>query len=447
MTPSSSVAGSETPRNDTLPGVNTSSEDVKTNMNLTSFQARYTSEDNESFNKIVDKQNRKRAERYTWMWNNNKIPSTRQIAQSVYNQQRAIADSGRTDSGHASSISLTRQNGRGSEVNQSQALVPRPSQNLEDRPAMIDSARAPRVPRNSLMFTPEDLTYTHPHLQSVAQTAQERSKATPRAVSYANTRFGVTTSTALEEEESIPPSPTISAIDAAIRGGLKASHPSLAASTADGYDDDDGNQTPRVNGYSFIDAEPEPSELDATEYRTKDEEPSDPNDVLKQMLKARDDASGGADFGGNGSGHNPFNVRPFSRRENLHNAMVEKSLKAKRGPPKNSRLHDLQDGGDTASATGRTPTPRFASSPRVSSSIMERVAGGGAGAASTPNGGRTPVNLTPAGRNLYGRLGKEGGASGERDIGASGMFDTSSRVQKGGASWTPTPVRVKKVDR
>ncbi|KAI9672296.1 MAG: hypothetical protein M1831_002112 [Alyxoria varia] len=441
MTPSSSVAASEVARSDDLPGVNTMSEGVNANLNLTNFQARYTSEDNESFNKIVDKQNRKRAERYAWLWNNNKIPSNRQIAQSARKQQRLIADSGHAS--NSSSSIVVHQNGGSKAAKQSQALVPRPSQNPEDRPAMIDTARAPRAPRNSLMFTPDDLSHTYPHLQSVAQTAQGRSKAAPKAVSYANTRFGVTSSSASEEEESVPPSPSISAIDAAIRGGMKSSHPSFATSTADGDDEEEeeGNQTPRVNGYTFVDADPEPSELDVAEDRHRNEEASDPDDVLTQMLKARDDASGGGDPDGSRSGHNPFSMRPSSRRENLHNAMVEKSLKAKRAPPKNSRLQELQGG-----AAGKTPTPKFASSPKVSSSIMDRVSGGGAEAPSTPAGGRTPGNLTPAGRTLYGRLGKEGRASGGREIGASGMFDTSPGVKKGGGSWTPTPVRAKKAE-
>src|SRR5438552_2121510 len=38
---------------------------VETNLSLDSFQSKYTSEDNESFNQLLDKQNEKRAQRYS----------------------------------------------------------------------------------------------------------------------------------------------------------------------------------------------------------------------------------------------------------------------------------------------------------------------------------------------------------------------------------------------
>ena len=38
------------------------------NMSLSKFQETYTSEDNESFYKLVDKQNQKRADKYAWLW-------------------------------------------------------------------------------------------------------------------------------------------------------------------------------------------------------------------------------------------------------------------------------------------------------------------------------------------------------------------------------------------
>lgn len=39
-----------------------------TNMSLDAFQARYTSEDNSSFTQILEDENRKRKERYSWAW-------------------------------------------------------------------------------------------------------------------------------------------------------------------------------------------------------------------------------------------------------------------------------------------------------------------------------------------------------------------------------------------
>ncbi|SLM38984.1 Nuclear protein DGCR14 [Lasallia pustulata] len=94
MTPTSRLfgRGGETPKGwggDTpMSVVSTSSTatsqtekpEVDTNMSLSAFQTKYTSEDNESFYKLLDKQNLKRAEKQAWMWSGNKIPSARQIA-------------------------------------------------------------------------------------------------------------------------------------------------------------------------------------------------------------------------------------------------------------------------------------------------------------------------------------------------------------------------------
>ncbi|KLJ09070.1 hypothetical protein EMPG_15506 [Blastomyces silverae] len=49
-------------------------------MSLSMFQTKYTSEDNESFYKVLDRQNVKKRQKYAWMWNGNKILAPRQIA-------------------------------------------------------------------------------------------------------------------------------------------------------------------------------------------------------------------------------------------------------------------------------------------------------------------------------------------------------------------------------
>jgi protein DGCR14 len=54
-------------------------EDVK-GMKLDSFQAKYTSEDNESFNSLLDEQNRKQREKYAWKFNGNKKLSKQEFA-------------------------------------------------------------------------------------------------------------------------------------------------------------------------------------------------------------------------------------------------------------------------------------------------------------------------------------------------------------------------------
>ena len=54
-------------------------QDVK-GMRLDMFQAKYTSEDNESFNALLDEQNAKQREKYAWKFNGNKKPTKQQFA-------------------------------------------------------------------------------------------------------------------------------------------------------------------------------------------------------------------------------------------------------------------------------------------------------------------------------------------------------------------------------
>src|SRR5690606_11082130 len=48
---------------------------IDLNVSLATFQSKYTSEDNESFYKLLDKQNQKRVQKYAWLWTGNKLPS------------------------------------------------------------------------------------------------------------------------------------------------------------------------------------------------------------------------------------------------------------------------------------------------------------------------------------------------------------------------------------
>jgi len=50
------------------------------NFSLDAFQAKYTSEDNASFNDLLDKQNEKRRKAYAFLWNGNHIPGFRSLA-------------------------------------------------------------------------------------------------------------------------------------------------------------------------------------------------------------------------------------------------------------------------------------------------------------------------------------------------------------------------------
>ncbi|KAG9518004.1 hypothetical protein KCU93_g8509, partial [Aureobasidium melanogenum] len=334
---------------------------VDTSLSLGAFQAKYTSEDNESFNSLLDRQNQKRAEKYAFFHNGNKLPSKQQLA-----QQKLLSD--------ASS--------------QSTALVARPSQNLDDRSASFDSFPSRQGPRNTLMFAPDGVEDTH---ETQFERAQAASVAPPKSVSYAATRMPV----ALSDEQSVPPSPSMSAIDAAIAGRPRPS------STDAGYS---GAETPRVKGYAFVDAEPLPHEINPSKGIPVSDAEADAEERASAMalLPAADHEAA----------NNPFKLQAQSKREEIHHRLVEKSNAQRRKPTAGSRLSAL------SGQDGRTPTPRFTSSPAM--------------------GRQTPgANMTPAARLLASRIG--GRTPGRTDT----LFGSQQSGDKASRVWTPTP-RVKK---
>ena len=292
--------------------------EVDTNMSLSAFQQKYTSEDNESFYKLLDKQNTKRADRYAWMWAGNKIPAARQIAHRK--RERILA---------ANRASQSSENGK------ELAFLGAP----DSRKAMPDSW--PSRPDNPFMFAPGSIEDT---MQTVAQKNEETSRAPRRAVVYENTRI-VAASTATSSAD-IPPSPSLSAVKDAIAGRPR---PSASESSFS------GGSTPRVNGYAFVDSEPEPA--------PSLESPS-------SLLGSGDNAP------------SPFKLHESSKREALHHRMVDKFAKGKRAAS-----------GKREGAL-KTPVPRFASSPRVAKggmtpaaqNLMSKIGGTGA----TPWKGKAP---------------------------------------------------------
>ncbi|KAI9746535.1 MAG: hypothetical protein M1818_000248 [Claussenomyces sp. TS43310] len=320
-----SRGGSETPRNSgadtpmsTMPGPSTTptmpiqsaESEVDTNMSLSNFQAKYTSEDNESFYKLLDKQNQKRAEKYSWMWRGNKLPSKQMIKQNeietkLLTGRRSLED----DGGKKDRLAIKA---------------------VDEKPAMPDSWQS--KPNNAFMFDAEGVEDS---VETVAQRAQTESRAAPKSVVYANTRVPQQ----MVRAPDIPPSPSLSAIHDAIAGRPRRTE------SDSGYD---GSETPKVNGYAFVDDEPE-------------QEPA--NSALPIVLGKGDMTP------------NPFRLKEQSARENLHHRMVDRVAKTKRA---SSQI------GLTAKVD-RTPVPKFPSSPRVDS-----------------------VGLTPAAQRLWTKIGQSG---------------------------------------
>ncbi len=322
--------------------------EVDTKMSLGSFQAKYTSEDNESFYKLLDKQNQKRAEKYAWMWAGNKIPAARQIA----HRQRE----GRL---------LQARTAREAEDGEKDQLV---IMDEDGRKAMPDTWKA--RPDNQFMFAPDSV---EDEMETVQQRAENLSKAPPKSVVYDNTRLPPLVT---ETEPAIPPSPTISAVQDAINGRPRpsASEPGFS-----------GGETPRVNGYSFVDSvpSPTPSELGAPPLTWGTVEGS-------PLLLGSGDAT-----------PNPFKIKAQSKREDLHHRMVDKAAKNNRKPS------------SAQGRLGKTPVPKFASSPRVG------------------------TDLTPAAQRLWTKVGTSGGKQVfEERTPAQGNMESSLRHR-----WTPTPRR------
>ncbi|KAL9000050.1 MAG: hypothetical protein Q9169_001295 [Polycauliona sp. 2 TL-2023] len=244
---------------------------LDTNMSLSAFQTKYTSEDNESFYKLLDQQNIKRSERYAWMWASNKIPAARQIAHRKREAQKLLPPST-------------------AEINGQEVALIHPGEE-DQRKAQPDTWTSTN-PDNNFMFAPSSIEDS---LQTVVQKAEETSKAPPKAIVYDNTRLPNPSGPA-DTSTQIPPSPSLSAVQDAIAGRPR---PTASEATFG------GDETPRVNGYAFVDSK-EPS-------------PPSPPPAPPHSL-----------FGSSDKTVNPFTIKEDSKRDRLHHRMVDKVAKGKR---------------------------------------------------------------------------------------------------------------------
>ncbi|POR33328.1 Protein ABC1, mitochondrial [Tolypocladium paradoxum] len=259
------------------------------NMSLSKFQATYTSEDNESFYKLVDKQNQKKADKNAWLWNNNKLPSKQMIKQKEVTDEleksRSLVDDG---------------------FKRDRLAI----KDADDRPARPDAWNA--APRNGLMFEPSELD---DGVVTVVQKAEEASRMAPKSIVYENTRIPQ------PHIPQRPPSPTASSIRDAIAG--KPRQRDQDSSVVG------GGETPRVNGYAFVDEE--------------------------------DDGRDGAqppptiDLGP-GDMHNPFKLQKQRTRESLHERLVDRIAQSNKESSRNGLTGKAEN----------PHVPRFPGGPRVS---------------------------------------------------------------------------------
>lgn len=345
---------------------------IDLDMSLNAFQAKYTSEDQESFSAIIDKHNLKRFEKNTWLHDGNRYASKQRIA-----QQKVLAANAASNS---------------------QALIVRPSQNLDDRPA------APTMHKhtafNTLMFGPDSVESWAPTNVARAETA---SLAPPKQTRYANTR--------LPAETELPPrpsSPTLSAIRDAVSG-----KPRLGASEG-GYT---GSETPRVNGYAFVDAQP-PSP-------SSDSDSDAPEDLLERFGVTGQDSSN----------VNRFTISEASSREKMAHKMVDAIGSKRAAGADNKSQSQSQSQSSRPGPTGRglgiftSETPRFLSAPTPATRSV----------AQTP-GRRHKADLTPAAQRLFERMGRTPGRSGAgagAGVGGFGGAGGSAGGDGKALDWTP----------
>ncbi|KAK0674090.1 nuclear protein DGCR14 [Cercophora samala] len=302
---------------------------VDTNMSLAAFQSKYTSEDNESFYKLLDRQNQKHVEKYAWLWTGNKLPSKQQLKQKEV-QAKLLAQRGT--------------NGLIDDGFKKDRLAIM-DQDAIDRPAAPDQWKF--KPQNDLMFTPDGVE----GVETVSERRERESKMDVKRVVYANTRVpdpNLKITADGVEDRSGARSPTLSEIRNAIAGKRRACDAETNASSVA------GGETPKVNGYAFVDdQDPEP----------------------EPVRRSKSSKAPVINLGPGDATPNPFKIQEQRGREALHHRMVERISQSKRT---SARL-------GVTGKVERTPAPKFPSSPRV---------GGG--------------GLTPAGQRLWGRIGGSG---------------------------------------
>jgi protein DGCR14 len=314
------------------------------NHSLSSFQSKYTSEDNASFNDVLDNQNKRRREKHAYMWTEEqRIPTARQIAHRA-ERQRLLTDKAASDAEAAK--------------HGDKALVALTSGADSTRSAKPDAWKVKR-PDNTFMFFPDSVSETDPDLSTIQEQKELNSKAGPKETVHANTRFPPLYALASQNNPPtrVPASPSLNT-------------DILAHREADNYD---GAATPRVNGYAYVDEdEPQPEAPTTTA----------PEPSYRDLLA------------GQAPSPSPFHLTTQTKREALHHRLVEKTASAKR----NKEREALLDGTPLA-ASSQTDRSSFGATPETvigNSKKQQQLAGNMTPAAARllQRVGKTPVRNT-----------------------------------------------------
>ncbi|KAK9449098.1 nuclear protein DGCR14 [Limtongia smithiae] len=205
--------------------VTTTNDDATANtaLALDQFQAKYTSKDNESFNKLLDERNQKNREKHAWLWNGNNLPGPRTLQLLEFQRDNEEEERRRTQA--LLEFADAAQGTTGTELVKASAGAL--STTTKDTRAPKPDSWALSNPRNNLLFAPDT---------GAALTPAAAASAAAKQIHRSNTRFASTTPW---EDLSSPRLDT------------------------PGFEDPG---TPRVRGYSFV-STPTPSELgDTSEF-------------------------------------------------------------------------------------------------------------------------------------------------------------------------------------
>jgi len=248
---------------------------IDTNSSLTTFQTKYTSEDNESFYKLLDRQNQRRVEKFAWVWNGNKLPSKQMIAQRMVEEKLSQTRSLIDDGFKRDRLAIKDRDGR---------------------PAQPDSWKS-TGPKSSLMFIPDGI---EDRMETRAQQLQMQSRMEPKEIVYSNTR-APDPNRPEEAPPARPGSPTMSEVRLAATGTVPQRFAASSIIVS-------GDETPRVNGYAFVDDE-------------DDDDAAGPPPII--------------DLGPGDGTPSPFRIAASRKREALHHRMVDRIVQSKKTESRN----------------------------------------------------------------------------------------------------------------
>ncbi|KAF9152401.1 hypothetical protein BG015_005300 [Linnemannia schmuckeri] len=378
-------------------GKETAQDTIDTSLSLDQFQMRYTSEDNASFNEIIEKINAQKKEKYKWLYEQEK-KSMRLLENGNNNQeQMLLREAGESGEDKSSG---------------SQALVRIGDGTKQDGPSKFELALADNrsgvvstweyKAKNSLMYAPEGL----------GTNLDEKSiRGNPKEIVHRNT--------SLQGQDLLIVNQTAAAKFDPV--------PYMKGSVTD---------TPKVAGFSFVSSTPSPSmsmmgdDPEMMTWGTIEDEPL----LISSGVQA--------------SGPSPFKLPPTPRRELIAQKLSEKASKSFRA---GSSLRAKVFASPSASALaqyresmgGTTPTPRFNSPYGVASPAPYSKTPGGQSSQPTRLGSPNPraraEMLSPAARSLLDKARNKRGADQQlRSSYGNTTPGSSSTLRQG--SITPSPL-------